>query len=135
VEKLKNALVAGSKIEGACTYAGIDSSTYQKWKARAKKDMDEGKTTEYVHFFMDITRAIDMARPRLEMIVSKAAEEDWKAAAWMLERRHPKDYGRKEYVETKDKTGEPDEIDVSALPDEELLKRAKQIIENRNKGA
>jgi len=88
-----------------------------------------------VEFLDTIMRAMELSRPRLEMIVSKAAEQDWKAAAWILERRHPKDYGRKEYIESKDRTGEPDEIDLSKLPDEELLKRAKQIIESRSKSA
>ena len=135
VDRLKNALIAGSKIESACIYAGISKGVYYQWKEKARADIEAGKVTQYVEFLDTIMRAMELSRPRLEMIVSKAAEQDWKAAAWILERRHPKDYGRKEYIESKDRTGEPDEIDLGKLPDEELLKRAKQIIENRSKSA
>ena len=134
VKKLENALIAGSKVEAACIYAGISKGVYYQWKEKARADMEAGKVTQYVEFLDSITRAMELSRPRLEMIVSKAAEQDWKAAAWMLERRHPKDYGRKEYVETRDKTGDPEEIDLKNMPDEELLKRAKQIIESRSQG-
>ena len=115
VEKLKNALIAGSKIESACIYAGISKTVYYQWKEKARADIEAGKVTQYVEFLDTIMRAMELSRTRLEMIVSKAAEQDWKAAAWILERRHPKDYGRKEYIESKDRTGEPEEVNEDDL--------------------
>ena len=131
---LINALIAGCSIKESCTYADISESTYKGWSERAQADLEAGRDNEYTTFLSEVIRAREMSKPRLIGIISKAAEQDPRIALAILERRYPKEWGRREYVETKDKTGEPDEVDLSKMPDEELLKRAKQIIENRSQG-
>jgi DNA primase catalytic subunit len=55
-------------------------------------------------------RAKETAKPRLVMLLSKGAEQDPKIALAILERRYPKEWGKREFVETRDRTGEPEEV-------------------------
>ena len=134
-DKLVNALIATCTEREACIYADIAERTFETWKAKARADIEAGRESEYTHFMQDIARAREMAKPRLTMLLSKAAERDPRITLAILERRYPKEWGVRQTIETRDRTGEPDEIDLSKLPDEELLKRAKQIIEDQSKSA
>jgi hypothetical protein len=98
---LFNALVGCRSVKSACAYAGIGESTYRKWKNRGEKDKVAGRGGEYVAFVAQVQRALDLAKPRLEMIVSKGAEKDYHFALTILERRYPDEWGHRQYVETK----------------------------------
>jgi hypothetical protein len=91
-DKIKTALLAGCKIKSACTYAEINERTYYTWKERGEVELAQGKETQYTQFLQFIQECQELARPRLEMILSKAAEQDWKAALTILERRYPEDW-------------------------------------------
>jgi hypothetical protein len=137
--KLMQALIGCCTEAEACAYAEIDQSTYDKWKARARKDAEAGKDTEFVRFFRDIARARAKAKPRLIMLLSKAAERDPRTTLAILERRYPKEWGVRQYVETRDRTGEPELRDEDVLPlvldvldeapelKEKLLKRLEEL--------
>ena len=75
----------------------------------------------------DVTRAQGLAKPRLEILLSKAAERDPRITLEILARRYPNEWSRKDNISFRDRTGEPDDI-VSKLPDDELVERAKKII-------
>jgi hypothetical protein len=100
-EALFQALLGGCSIKDACLYAEISVSTYEKWMKQAEKDMEARKDTQYVQFFKESMRVRDQAKPRLEMILAKAAEGDPRIALAILERRYPKEWGRREYIESK----------------------------------
>ena len=104
--KLMQALIASCSISDACAYAEISDAAYYKWQERAREHKAAGRKSEYVEFFEEIARARAKAKPRLIMLLSKAAERDPRTALAILERRYPKEWGVRQYVETRDRTGD-----------------------------
>lgn len=79
------ALATGNHYEPACAYAGISYQTFRNWLQRG-----EATTRgEYFEFFESVQRAIAQAEIASVTKIKAAEKEDWRAAAWMLERRHP----------------------------------------------
>jgi hypothetical protein len=97
VELLIEALQKGATINGACAVGGITRKTYEVWKKT------HPEFTEKIEF------AIEKWRNLNAKIIQKAALTDWKAAAWLLERRDPENYGRREKV-TMENVSPPSEI-------------------------
>jgi hypothetical protein len=74
----------------ASAAAGIHYQTVRTWLKRGKSE----ESGIYADFFVAFTRAKAIAEKRLVKTVLTAGPEDWKAAAWLLERRHPDRYGK-----------------------------------------
>lgn len=91
-KKLVDAIRAGNYYETACTYAGIDYTTFRLW-------MQKGEAREakkYSDFFEAITRAEAEAESRAVALWQKAMPDDWRAAQMFLERRHPDRWGKQD---------------------------------------
>jgi len=88
-EKFLSAIVAGSHYEPACAYVGICYGTFRMWMQRGQGTHKNRKPSqEYVDFVEAVQGA--EAKGELSAIASirGASKDDWRAAAWMLERRH-----------------------------------------------
>jgi hypothetical protein len=110
------ALKLGLSIRAACDSAGINQSSYFEWRSRA----DEGPP--YSEFSEETTRARRAGRMSLVKTVRTAAQSDWRAATWMLERMDPDNFSRR--TEVTGKEGGPIQVIVSPglladLPDDE----------------
>jgi len=84
-ERLLESIAAGNYLKVACAYAGISYSTYRNW-------MVQGEQTtkgQYRKFFEEVNEAIAEAEVVSVARIKKAENRDWRAAAWLLERRHP----------------------------------------------
>jgi hypothetical protein len=81
---------AGQSVAMAAVRAGTDDSTVSKWKARGIKE-GEGP---YFTFFNDLQRAEADCQLALLLTVKAASRVSWQAAAWMLERKWYKEFGR-----------------------------------------
>ena len=102
-ERLVRAISVGATYKDACACAGISFQTFLNWKKRAQRAVEQvgerdGEPEEtdhpFVEFFDRIKRAQGEAAVGLLAMIGKAANRDWKAAAWMLERRYPESYDR-----------------------------------------
>ena len=89
-DKLKeicNGISIGLTVNDACRAAGIGAYTLYKWQEKAKNDPD-------LDFFEE---AIEEARAKGERMLAGRivghSEKDWRAAAWILERRHNERWG------------------------------------------
>ena len=51
---------------------------------------------------------------KLMLTINKAGTMDWRAAAWILERRFPKDFG-KQLVEVTGEDGAPMRVEIATL--------------------
>lgn len=78
-----NLVRSGSSLKDACHQAGVGYSTFFRWKAqnpdlssRVKKAESDGKQWHIQN-------------------IRKHAEKDWKASAWFLERKFPREYGKR----------------------------------------
>lgn len=82
-KKITDAIRVGATYELAAKYAGVHYDTFNEWR-KAKSEFSE---------------AINMAEGQgalgwLAKIEQAANDGTWQAAAWKLERRYPREYGR-----------------------------------------
>lgn len=82
--RLLEALQAGATIRMASAAAGVSEDTLSRWR-KAKPDLEAD---------MQQAEAAGAVRA-LQVIQAAAASGTWQAAAWMLERRYPGEYGRR----------------------------------------
>ena len=136
-EDILKIIRSGNYIETACAFVGINKSTFYDWLKRGAREKDRLEKNPrarirksekiYVEFSNAVEKALAHAEIRDVAIIGKAAEENWKAAAWRLERKFPERWGRKEKysLEHSGIAGGPiearHELDLSKLPDKELL--------------
>lgn len=103
-ERFLNAVKLGAPYELACNYAGIAYQTLLNWR--------EKKEPEFVEFFEALTRAEGAAAVQWLALLEKHSHADAKWAAWKLERRYPRDFGRLEKVEHGGEGGGPITVKV-----------------------
>lgn len=83
-ERIIKAIAAGCTYEMAADYAGISRTTLWGWLRKG----EDPKEKSYCTFLNDVKSAeIEGAMVHLGTITA-ASSKDWKASAWMLERRH-----------------------------------------------
>lgn len=104
-EKIIQAIKAGNYIETAAAYAGISKSTLYDWLKRGEREKQRVAKNPsyrirksekiYVEFSDAVEKALAEAEMRDVLLIGKAAEEQWQAAAWRLERKFPERWGRR----------------------------------------
>ena len=82
IEALVIALGTGCTREAAARHAGIDRTTLYRWVERDAA------------IRIRVEKAEADVEVRLAAQIVQAAPDDWRAAAWLLERRRPAGYGR-----------------------------------------
>jgi hypothetical protein len=80
---------AGSHLNVAAQAAGIDDTTLSRWRTRGKQDEENGIESPYADLRRDLARAEAEAELTGIMRIRRAADEDWRADAWFMERRFP----------------------------------------------
>lgn len=115
-----NFIKGGSTIINACRAVGISQEAFFTWMRHGKAGKEE-----YVAFFRDVEEAKALARFRLERVIVEAAPDDWRAAAWMLERQHPEEYAQRSEVRTIHELPTPDHL--QGLGAETLEARIREI--------
>lgn len=103
--KIVTAIRAGNYIETAAAYAGISKNTLYDWLRRGEREKQRVeknpryKIRKSEQPFVDFSDAVEKALAEAEVrdvaIIAKAAEDQWQAAAWRLERKFPDKWGRK----------------------------------------
>lgn len=110
-ETILNSLRAGAFLADAAQAAGVGYSTVKEWIARGEEflpDPEAGDTVPlddylaklpdrerlYASFAAAASRARAQARVSAVALISQHAREDWRAAAWYLERTRPRDFAR-----------------------------------------
>jgi len=88
-ELLLDNLRTGMSIQAACSLSLIDRRTYYRWLEECEEWKAE--VQEAIYF----AQAVNVAR------VKALGDErgDWRAYAWLLERRHPDEWGPKREIE------------------------------------
>ena len=103
-KRIYQAIRAGNYKEVACQFAGISGTTLRNWVNKGKEAYAKGDDNcVYYHFLKGLEEAEAEAEVRNVAIVQRAAEKQWQASAWMLERRHPDRWSRndKQRIEVK----------------------------------
>lgn len=107
VDRLIEAIRAGTTIVAACQFAGIAEPTYHVWAGRGRRERErrlngaEPNPAEegYLQVLERLEKARGDAIVRNIGVIQKAAlDGTWQAAAWWLERTLPADYSRRTIV-------------------------------------
>jgi hypothetical protein len=95
---------------------------YTKAAAAGAAGIGYSTLNEWEHAFPEFAEAVQKAegRAKARLIDKVNAAKSWQASAWMLERRWPAEFARRESLEMTGKDGGPIEHrSVSDLPDHE----------------
>jgi hypothetical protein len=95
-QKLVSAIAAGNYIETACALVGIGTTTFYRW---LELGSGPNARSPYREFREAVKKAEAAAEAKRIQIITEAAKEDWKAAAWYLERRYPERWGRRDRLQ------------------------------------
>ena len=84
-------LSEGLSIKSACSLSGVCERVFHEWQRRGQSGEEP-----YASFFFDsVSRAQDSWKARLIRRVEAASQGDWRAAAFLLERQYPSEFGTK----------------------------------------
>src|SRR5437667_437109 len=86
--RLLAAIAAGNYIHTACAAVGIDKSTYSRWVVKGEKGQEPYRT-----FCDGLMRAAEEAQVKFVERIEQHSIGDWRAAAFLLERRNRKEWG------------------------------------------
>jgi transposase len=126
-DKICNLIKIGSYIETAATACGVSKAVLYQW---LKKGNQRGSHKKFRQFLDALNAAVAFSELRDLKAIDDAAhvQKNWKAAAWRLERRAPKRWGRKEQVALyDDEKGE-------GFQDESSHEQLLDLIEEKDKG-
>jgi hypothetical protein len=111
-ERVCHALRAGAHMEQAAAYASVHRATIYRWLMRGESD-------DAPQRFRDFAATVSEAESGFEIaslaLIARAGDEHWQARAWLLERRHPKRWGRRKSLELSGPDGEPIRLDALGL--------------------
>jgi hypothetical protein len=115
---------------------GIGDRTYYEWLQYGRKDWEAGIDSKYSKFFLTIKDAKANFVQNNLVVIRTQSLSNWQAAAWLLERRRPKEFSKieKQYTST---NPIPNEYDN--MSEEQLANELETMIEGlnalrRNKG-
>jgi hypothetical protein len=92
-EKLLLHLRVGAYVETAAACAGIHKDTFYEWMKKGARGV-----APYASFAAAVNKAVAESESRDLATILKAAQSQWQAAAWRLERRFPEKYGRNDRI-------------------------------------
>ena len=96
----------------ACSQAGITRQTLHRWCE------DDAELSSDVEAAIDVSKAVLIS----EIRALGEARQDWRAAAWMLERRWPHEFGAKRDVDVTINKSDGSDVVVS------MVAQAQQLI-------
>lgn len=128
-EELVERIMAGDYIKTACAFVGIDNSTFHYWMNKADEST---RYTKYRRFQDAIIHAQAVSEAWCVAIISRAAEDDWKAAQWMLEHRYTENWGVPPKVKSKTSDNLEPKISDDKIDKDNIIE-AMKIIEKKRK--
>lgn len=106
LESISAVLRAGNYVETAAAFAGIDKVTLYDWMRQGARARAKGHETGiYARFSHAIEKAMADAETVMTSAIFRAGRghEDtpgqWQALAWLLERKHPDKWGRRQRLD------------------------------------
>jgi hypothetical protein len=121
IAKIVDATQWGNYATTICDYVGITTQTLHNWlrKGEELSEVEDRELTEeeqlFVKLFYDIRKARSLSEMRAVEKIRKAGEQDWKAAAWFLERTATSRWGRVDRTEITGAEGGAIEISAESV--------------------
>ena len=115
-KKILWALRLGNYRKTAAEYAGISERTLCDWIYKGAG----AESGEHADFCNDVIEAEQAAEVRALGVIQQAANRDWKAAAWFLERKFPERYCTRAAIFLAKRLDIDDPMDVDGMSEDEL---------------
>lgn len=97
-KKIGENITLGMPLKFAAEAAGISESTFYEWMNKGEHEK-KGQFSEFSEYIKRCqSQAVQL---HLKLITKAATEGSWQASAWILERRHPEEFGRKDKLDMK----------------------------------
>lgn len=96
VDALLEALKVGLSYERACQIAGIDNSTLNNWRRKAKEPDADPAYAEFAEKFEKASAEAEMFHAQN---IKDQSVDDWRASMFYLKARNPHDWGDRAIVE------------------------------------
>jgi hypothetical protein len=101
-KRILDAVAAHASLRVRAGFAGIDVATLKRWMARGRAEraarLERDDPNEEPTLYEGFVERVEQAEVETELRalghITLAGQRDWRAFAWVLERRHPEDYGR-----------------------------------------
>lgn len=121
-------LAMGNYVEDCCKAVGISKSTFYNWKK-----LGENGEEPYATFLERVEEAEAKAIVTHVGIIHDTAETgNWLASAWLLERKHPNKFGKREQMALQTDNDFKLEISTAKSP-YELGEEEKRLLEEDRK--
>jgi hypothetical protein len=101
---------SGCYLETAAAFVGLDRGTIYRWLKKGARS----RRGPYRAFADAVRRAMAQAEIRDLLHIRKAGEFHWQAAAWRLERRYPKRWGRRSRDQIESAAAQPSPEETAA---------------------
>lgn len=106
IEEIAQYLRAGNYIETTAALVGIHRDSIYEWLKRGNAEIERVSKSNrarirkreeiFVEFTDTVKKAQAQAEAMLVGLIGQAAQKNWTAAAWRLERKYPDKWGRTE---------------------------------------
>lgn len=117
INQIEEAMLRGLYIIDACNLYGVGRTTWYHWLKMGRQFPD--KYPQCVKFLNMVLRATSKVQDEFVKPIKTAAPTDWKAAAWFLEHRFPKQWGKRDQVDFN--FNENDIEDITKKTEAELI--------------
>lgn len=116
------AITAGATHSFAARSAGISRSSLARWLEWGEDNCLNSVPSTSHNLFVAVGQAeFAHAKTQMEHIGNSAEDGDWRAAAWILERRYPKDYGKQLPLPDPDLKDKPPQLIIQFQGEEEKI--------------
>ena len=97
-DRLMEAALLDLYYDDAAAYAGLSTDCLRTYFRRGEVDLEAGSKTMYSAFAVEYRKRESQGRAGRLGAITRAGQEKklWQANAWLLERRHPEKYGRRQ---------------------------------------
>lgn len=94
-DKIVEGVLKGNYVATVCQSVGINRSTYYTWKKKGEQGLEP-----YKEFYERVTEAEAQAEMDiLNVIYTNAIDQgNWVSSAWILERKYPNRFGKREQM-------------------------------------
>jgi len=93
-QKLNQAISVGMYIQDACVFAGISDRQFRRWRELAQLGVEP-----YASRWQEINRSEAQGVLRHLLNIQTAGNNgSWQASAWILERKYPDKFGKREHL-------------------------------------